>query len=152
MSTIFNTLTYNLVPFSSTDWEMNRIFMLATMLDSKASGLYGLALNLTYVFSILIGSLNAVLLPEVSRYREIAQIERYVKNSLKISIGISLTILPSVVRLRICVVIIFRMFFEIMLSKVSEVKISSLIVNLDSQFPDSFDRNFFSEIIVTVDC
>src|SRR3990167_9354454 len=60
--------------------------------------------------------------------------------------------LLSVVRLRICVVIIFRMFFEIMLSKVSEVKISSLIVNLDSQFPDSFDRNFFSEIIVTVDC
>lgn len=70
------------------------IFMLATMLDSEASGLYGLALNLTYIFPILIGSLNAVLLPKVSRYREIAQIERYIKNSLKTSIGISLIILP----------------------------------------------------------
>ena len=70
------------------------IFMLATMLDSEASGLYGLALNLTYVFSILSGSLNAVLLPKVSRYKGIGQIEQYVKNSLKISIGISLIILP----------------------------------------------------------
>ena len=59
-------------------------FMLVKMLDSKAAGIYGLALNLTYIFPILISSFNSVLLPEISRFQKISQFETYLKKSLKI--------------------------------------------------------------------
>ena len=70
------------------------IFLLAKMSSSKAAGIYGLALNLTYIFPIIIYSFRSVLLPEVSRFREIAQLERYVKGSLKISFCLGLAIIP----------------------------------------------------------
>ena len=70
------------------------IFMLAKMLNSKAAGIYGLALNLTHIFPIIIASLRSVLLPEVSRFKEISQFEKYVKNSLKISLIISAGAIP----------------------------------------------------------
>ena len=70
------------------------IFMLAKMLSSEAAGIYGLALNLTYIFPIITYSLMSVLLPEVSRFREIAQLDKYIKSSLKISLYIGIAILP----------------------------------------------------------
>ncbi|HTY45037.1 MAG TPA: oligosaccharide flippase family protein [Patescibacteria group bacterium] len=59
-------------------------FMLAKLLDSKAAGMYGLALNLTYAFPILINSFNSVLLPELSRFKQISQFENYLKTSFRI--------------------------------------------------------------------
>ncbi len=70
------------------------IFMLAKMLGSEAAGIYGLALNLAFIFPILVGSLRAVLLPEVSRFREMKQFEKYIKGSFKISFCIGLAIIP----------------------------------------------------------
>jgi O-antigen/teichoic acid export membrane protein len=70
------------------------IFMLAKMLSIKAAGIYGLAHNLTYIFPILILSLMSVLLPEVSRFREIEQFEKYVKGALKISLCLTIFIIP----------------------------------------------------------
>ena len=70
------------------------IFMLAKMLSSEAVGIYGLALNLTYIFPIITYSLMSVLLPEVSRFREIAQLNKYIRGSLKISLYIGIAILP----------------------------------------------------------
>ncbi|MFC1658841.1 oligosaccharide flippase family protein [Candidatus Omnitrophota bacterium] len=70
------------------------IFMLAKMLSSHAVGIYGLALNLTYIFPILIASLGSVLLPETSRFTEISQVEKYIQGSLKISLFLSLLVFP----------------------------------------------------------
>jgi len=62
------------------------IFMLAKMSGSEAVGTYGLAVNLTLIFPIVISSLIAVLLPRVSRFREIQQFKDYYKVSLIISL------------------------------------------------------------------
>jgi O-antigen/teichoic acid export membrane protein len=70
------------------------IFMLAELLSSKAAGIYGLALTLAYIFPILMDSLRSVLLPEVSRFTEIEQFERYVKGSLKISFYLGIAVIP----------------------------------------------------------
>ncbi len=70
------------------------ILMLAKMLNSKTVGIYGLALGLTYIFPILIYSSNSVLLPEISRFREMEQFEKYIKGSLKISFSIGMMIIP----------------------------------------------------------
>ncbi len=70
------------------------IFMLAKMLSSEAAGIYGLALNLSYIFPIITYSLVSVLLPEVSRFREIGQLDKYIRGSLKISLYIGIAILP----------------------------------------------------------
>lgn len=70
------------------------IFMLAKMLGSEAAGIYGLALNLAFILPILAGSLRAVLLPEVSRFREMNQLEKYIRSSLKISVCIGISIVP----------------------------------------------------------
>ncbi len=70
------------------------IFMLAKMLSGEAAGIYGLALRLTYIVPIITYSLRSVLLPEVSRFREIAQLEKYIKGSLKISFFIGIAFLP----------------------------------------------------------
>ena len=51
--------------------------MLARILNTKTTGIYGLALNLTYIFPILINSLRSVLLPEVSRFKTRNQFENY---------------------------------------------------------------------------
>ncbi len=70
------------------------IFMLAKILSSEAAGIYGLALRLAFIFPIINASLRSVLLPEVSRFREIAQLEKYIRGSLKISLYIGIAILP----------------------------------------------------------
>jgi len=70
------------------------IFMLAKMLSSEAAGIYGLALKLTSIFPVLTGSLRAVLLPEVSRFREMKQFENYIKGSLKISFYMGMALIP----------------------------------------------------------
>ena len=70
------------------------IFMLAKMLSSESAGIYGLALRLTYIFPIITSSLMSVLLPEVSRFREISQLDKYIRGSLKISLYIGIAILP----------------------------------------------------------
>ena len=70
------------------------IFMLAKMLNSEAAGIYGLALNLAYIFPIIIGSLKSVLLPEVSRFKEIDQFKKYLKKSLEISFYFVLLTVP----------------------------------------------------------
>jgi O-antigen/teichoic acid export membrane protein len=70
------------------------IFMLAKLLDSKAVGIYGLALNLTYAFPILINSFNSVLLPEVSRFKQISQFENYLKRSFRILLYLAAIVLP----------------------------------------------------------
>jgi O-antigen/teichoic acid export membrane protein len=68
--------------------------MLAQMLSSEAAGIYGLALGLTYIFPILIGSLRAVLLPEISRLREMKEFKKYIKGSLKISFSLGMVFIP----------------------------------------------------------
>ncbi len=70
------------------------IFMLAKILSSEAAGLYGLALNLAYIFPMITYSLMSVLLPEVSRFREIAQLDKYIRGSLKISLYIGVAVVP----------------------------------------------------------
>lgn len=70
------------------------IFMLANMLSGEAAGIYGLALRLTYIVPIITYSLMSVLLPEVSRFREIAQLDKYIRRSLKISLFIGIAFLP----------------------------------------------------------
>jgi O-antigen/teichoic acid export membrane protein len=70
------------------------VVILARMLDSEAVGVYGLALNLTYIFPILVATLNSVLLPEVSRYREKRQFTAYYWQSLKISAGFGILLVP----------------------------------------------------------
>lgn len=61
------------------------VFMLAKILGGESAGIYGLALRLVYIFPIINYSLQAVLLPEVSRFTEITQLEKYIKGTLKIS-------------------------------------------------------------------
>jgi O-antigen/teichoic acid export membrane protein len=68
--------------------------MLARMLDSEAVGIYGLALNLTYIFPILVATLTSVLLPEVSRFREKRQFTVYYWQALKISAGFGILLIP----------------------------------------------------------
>lgn len=70
------------------------IFMLAKMLGSEAAGIYGLAFSLTYIFPVVIVSLWSVLLPEVSRFKEMSQFEKYIKNALKISLYLCIAIIP----------------------------------------------------------
>ncbi|MGB3862079.1 MAG: oligosaccharide flippase family protein, partial [Candidatus Aminicenantaceae bacterium] len=70
------------------------IVMLARMLDSEAAGIYGLALNLTYIFPIIVSALTSVLLPEVSRFREKDQFIVYFRQSLKISASIGILVVP----------------------------------------------------------
>lgn len=70
------------------------IFMISKMLSSEAAGIYGLALNLTYIFPIIIYSLQSVLLPKVSRFREMAQFEKYIKDSLRIACYMGMTVVP----------------------------------------------------------
>lgn len=57
-------------------------------MNQEAAGIYGLALNLSYILPILIISLKLVLLPEASRLKEVHQFERYLKSTLKISLAI----------------------------------------------------------------
>ncbi len=70
------------------------IFIIAKMLNSESVGIYCLALNLTRIFPILVSSINAVLLPEFSRFQELAQLEAYIKKSLKISLFIGMSVVP----------------------------------------------------------
>lgn len=70
------------------------LVLLARMLNSEAAGIYGLALNLTYIFPILLSTLNSVLLPEVSRFRERKQFTVYYWQSLKISAAFGILLAP----------------------------------------------------------
>ncbi|MCF6158965.1 MAG: hypothetical protein E3K32_10425 [wastewater metagenome] len=70
------------------------IFMISRTLGYEATGIYGLALNLAYIFPIVIYSLYSVLLPKVSRFREITEFKRYIKGSLKVSFGLGIFIIP----------------------------------------------------------
>jgi O-antigen/teichoic acid export membrane protein len=64
------------------------------MMNTEAAGIYGLALNLTYIFPILVATLMSVLLPEVSRFREKKQFIVYYRQSLKISAGFGILLAP----------------------------------------------------------
>lgn len=70
------------------------IFLIAKMLDIESVGIYCLALNLTRIFPILTNSLNAVMLPEFSRFKELERLEDYIKKSLKISFFIVMSVVP----------------------------------------------------------
>ncbi|MGR3316946.1 MAG: oligosaccharide flippase family protein [Candidatus Anammoxibacter sp.] len=70
------------------------IFILAKMMGSEAAGIFGLAHNLTLVFPIALASLRAVLLPEVSGFREISQFKIFLQGSLKSSIYIVIAAIP----------------------------------------------------------
>jgi O-antigen/teichoic acid export membrane protein len=70
------------------------VVLLARMMNSEAAGIYGLALNLTYIFPILVATLTSVLLPEVSRFREKEQFIIYYRQSLKISAGFGILLAP----------------------------------------------------------
>jgi len=70
------------------------VVLLARMLNSEAAGIYGLALNLTYIFPILVATLTSVLLPEVSRFREKKQFTVYYWQSLKISAAFGICLAP----------------------------------------------------------
>lgn len=69
-------------------------FMISRKLGYEAVGIYGLAMNLTYIFPIIIYSLHSVLLPKVSRFREVLQFQKYITGSLKISFLIGMIIIP----------------------------------------------------------
>lgn len=70
------------------------VILLARMMDSEAAGIYGLSLNLTYIFPILIATLTSVLLPEVSRFREKTQFMVYYWQTLKVSLGFGILLAP----------------------------------------------------------
>jgi len=70
------------------------IFMLAMISTSRTTGIYGLAHNLTYIFPILVVSLQSVLLPEVARLKNMAQIDKYIKSSLKIALYLTALVTP----------------------------------------------------------
>ena len=70
------------------------VFMLTKFLDSTAAGLYSLAYSLTFMMPILIGSIGKVLLPEVSRFKEMGEFKGYMKKILKLSIFLILLTVP----------------------------------------------------------
>jgi O-antigen/teichoic acid export membrane protein len=70
------------------------IFMLTRMMGSEAAGVYGLALNLTYVFPILVYSLHSVLMPEVSRFNSTEQFDKYLRSTLKIAAVVGGVVVP----------------------------------------------------------
>ncbi len=70
------------------------VILLARMLDSEAAGIYGLALNLTYIFPVLVATLTSVLLPEVSRFQDKEQFTAFYWQSLKISAGFGILLGP----------------------------------------------------------
>lgn len=72
------------------------LFMVAKLLNSKAAGIYGLALHLTYIFPIIIYSLQSVLLPKVANFRDTTQFQKYIKDSLKIAFYAGLLIIPLI--------------------------------------------------------
>jgi O-antigen/teichoic acid export membrane protein len=83
------------------------IFMLAKMSGSEAAGIYGLALSLTYIFPILIDSLRTVLLPEVSRFRQLQQFETYLSKSLRISLFAGIAVIPLLFFSRKIILLLF---------------------------------------------
>jgi O-antigen/teichoic acid export membrane protein len=70
------------------------VFMLTKFLDSSAAGLYSLAYSLTFMMPILIGSIGKVLLPEVSRFKELDEFRSYMRKILKLSICLVLLTVP----------------------------------------------------------
>ncbi len=73
------------------------IFMLFRMAGNEAAGIYALALNLTYIFPIIIYSLYSVLLPKLSRFKEREEFEKYFKSSMKVSSLIAVVIVPILI-------------------------------------------------------
>lgn len=83
------------------------LFMIAKLLNSEAAGIYGLALHLTYIFPIIIYSLQSVLLPRVSNFRDTTQFQKYIKDSLKISFYAGLSIIPIIFFSRKLILVFF---------------------------------------------
>ncbi len=70
------------------------IFLVSFVLGTRSAGIYGLALNLTYLFPVFILSLKAVILPHVSRFENSEQLKRYALKSLKLSIWAFIALCP----------------------------------------------------------
>lgn len=112
------------------------LLMLARMLNSKAAGIYGLSLNLTYIFPIIVVSFWSVLLPQVSRFKEINQFRKYVTQSLKISLPTGIIILPLLFLSKKIILYLFGSrylesvpIFNLLLLSFFLLTISSLIIS-----------------------
>lgn len=108
---IFELLSYSKWIYASTLcsqlFNYIGIFMLTRISGVQSAGIYGLALNLTYIFPIVSTSLKSVLLPEVSRFTSVKQFESYIANSLKISLLISLPLLSLLIFSRYVIPFLF---------------------------------------------
>jgi len=60
------------------------IFLLVSIMDKEAAGIYGLAFTLSYVFVIFISSCYNVLLPKLSGFTNKAQYRNYLNTAIKV--------------------------------------------------------------------
>ena len=93
-------LSYGIWIFISSICEATFLYvgvpLLGAMKGNEAAGIFGLALNLAYVFPLLIMALSSVLLPEVSRFKESKQFENYLRGSVKILLSSGILVIPAV--------------------------------------------------------
>lgn len=108
------------------------LFMITKIIDSKAAGFYGLALNLSYIFPIMISSLQSVLLPKVSKFRKGTQYENYIKNALRISTLLALIFIPFIFFSRNIIVFCFGLKYTDCVSIFNVLVISYLMFTISS--------------------
>ncbi|MEO5361227.1 MAG: oligosaccharide flippase family protein [Nitrospirota bacterium] len=115
-SRIFQLISYSkwifLYSLSAMLLNFTVLSMLERMINAEASGIYGLALSLTYIFKIISNAAISTYLPEVSEFNKTCQIKEYLKSSLKISIYCGLIFIPLTFLSKYIIVFIFGTHYE----------------------------------------
>lgn len=98
--TLSSLLSYGFWVFAGAVFEGAFLYvgllLLAGMLSAKEAGIYGLALNLSLIFPVLIITLRSVLLPETSQFTDKRQFENYLGITLKIFLGSLFLVVPLI--------------------------------------------------------
>lgn len=92
--------------------NITALSMLERMVNAEASGIYGLALSLTYIFKIISNAAISTYLPEVSGFNNTYQIRKYLKLSLRISICCGLVFIPFIFLSKYVIIFIFGTHYE----------------------------------------
>ncbi|MBF0555072.1 MAG: oligosaccharide flippase family protein [Nitrospirae bacterium] len=87
--------------------SVTALSMLERLISAEASGIYGLALSLTYIFNILINSAISTYLPEVSEFNKTYQVKEFLKYSFRISIYCGLVFIPAAFLSKYAIIFIF---------------------------------------------
>jgi O-antigen/teichoic acid export membrane protein len=70
------------------------VLMLGYFESEKVVGYYSVAFNIIFIFTIMISSLNNVLLPIVCKYQELGEFKRYIRKILSLTTATALVLLP----------------------------------------------------------